>query len=113
MTKLAPLTGFCLLAALALGSAALCGCASEPVWKSRSYAFASPADPPAAASKTNIVALRGVTISPLFQGRSFTYRSAENTYEHDPYAGFFAPPERALEEPIRAWLRPEIGRAHV
>jgi len=96
---------FCSFVLLALGSAALCGCGSEPVWKSQSFAFALPADPPATGSKTNVVALRRVTISPLFQSRSFTYRTAENTYEHDPYAGFFVPPGRALEQPICAWLR--------
>ena len=90
---------------LALGSAALCGCGSEPAWKSQSFAFALPADPPAAGSKTNVVALRRVTVSPLFQSRSFTYRTAENTYEHDPYAGFFVPPARAFELPLCAWLR--------
>ena len=68
-----------------------------------------PSEPAAAASKTNIVALRRVTIAPLFQGRSFTYRMTEDTYEHDPYAGFFVRPERAIEQPIRAWLR--IGGA--
>jgi hypothetical protein len=90
---------------MAFGAVALCGGGSEPVWKSQSFAFAAPADPPAAGSKTNVVALRRVTISPLFQGRAFTYRTAENTYEHDPYAGFLVPPERAIEQPIRAWLR--------
>lgn len=96
MTKRLACPGFWPCALLGIGFLALWGCASEPVWKSRSYAFASPADPQATASRTNIVALRGVTISPLFQGRSFTYRSAENTYEHDPYAGFFAPPSGNL-----------------
>ena len=55
--------------------------------------------------KSNLVALIRVSISPLFQSRSFTYRKAENTYEQDPYAGFLIPPERALAECIRAWLR--------
>jgi len=93
------------LALLALGAAALSGCASEAAWKRQSFSFALPADPPAAVSKTNVVALRRVTVSPLFQSRSFTYRTGENTYEHDPYAGFFVPPGRALEQPICAWLR--------
>jgi hypothetical protein len=55
--------------------------------------------------RTNIVALSRVSISPIFQSRSFTYRTAENSYEQDPYAGFLIPPERALAEPIRAWIR--------
>ena len=32
------------------------------------------------------------------------YRTAEDVYEHDPYAGFFIPPERAIAEPICAAL---------
>jgi len=95
----------CSFVLLALAAAALCGCGSEPVWRSQSFAFALPTEPPAAASKTNVLAMRRVTVSPLFQSRSFTYRMAENSYEHDPYAGFFIPPARALEQPIGAWLR--------
>jgi len=51
------------------------------------FAFSLPADPPTTNAQTNIVALSRVSISPLFQNRSFTYRKAENTYELDPYAG--------------------------
>src|SRR5262249_30676643 len=39
------------------------------------------------------------------QHRSFTYRTAENTYKQDPYACFLIPPERALGEAIRAFMR--------
>src|SRR6266404_1009821 len=83
----------------------LCGCAAGPAWKRQTFAFSLPSDPPAAIARTNIVALNRVSISPLFQSRSFTYRTAENTYVQDPYAGFLIPPERALAEPIRAWMR--------
>ena len=83
----------------------LCGCASGPAWKRQTFAFSLPSDPPAANARTNIVALNRVSISPRFQSRSFTYRTAENSYEQDPYAGFLVPPERALAEPIRAWMR--------
>jgi len=69
------------------------------------FAFSLPADPPTTNAQTNIVALSRVSISPLFQNRSFTYRKAENTYELDPYAGFLVPPGRALAESIRAWMR--------
>jgi cholesterol transport system auxiliary component len=92
-------------ASIPLAAAILCGCASGPGWKRQVFAFSLPADPPATHAQTNIVALNRVSISPLFQSRSFTYRTAENTYEQDPYAGFLIPPERALAEPIRAWLR--------
>ena len=96
------------LAPTLLAAAILCGCASGPAWKRHVYAFCLPADPPATNAPTNIVALNPVSISPLFQSRSFTYRKAENTYEQDPYAGFLIPPERALAEPIRAWMRASI-----
>ena len=69
------------------------------------FAFSLPADPPTTNAQTNLVALGRVSISPLFQNRSFTYRKAENTYELDPYAGFLVPPGRALAESIRAWMR--------
>jgi ABC-type uncharacterized transport system auxiliary subunit len=88
-----------------LAAAILCGCASNPGWKRRAFAFSLPADLPVTNAPTNIVALNRVSISPLFQSRSFTYRTANNTYEQDPYAGFLIPPERALAEPIRAWIR--------
>jgi hypothetical protein len=93
------------LAPLFLAAAGLCGCASNPVWKRQAFAFSMPIDPQTTNAQTNIVALNRVSISPLFQSRSFTYRKAENTYEQDPYAGFLIPPERALAEPIRASLR--------
>jgi len=92
-------------ALVALGAVALCGCGSNPAWKSQSFAFALLDYSPPAVSKTNVVALRRVTISPLFQSHSFIYRTGENSYEQDPYSGFFTPPERAIEQPIRAWLR--------
>lgn len=84
---------------------AFCGCASGPHWKRQGFAFSVPADPPATNATTNITALSRVSISPLFQSRSFTYRIGEHSYEQDPYAGFLIPPERALAESIRGWLR--------
>ena len=88
-----------------LAASLLCGCASDSGWKRRSFAFSFPADPPVTNPQNKILVLSRVSISPLFQSRSFTYRTAENSYEQDPSAGFLIPPERALAEPIRAWLR--------
>jgi hypothetical protein len=93
------------LASLLLAAGIFFGCASDPKWKRQVFAFSLPAEPPITNAQTHIVALSRVSISPLFQSRSFTYRKAENTYEQDPYAGFLVPPERALAEPIRAWMR--------
>jgi hypothetical protein len=83
----------------------LCGCSSGPAWKRRVFAFSLPAGPEITNAQTNVIVLNRVSISPLFQNRSFTYRTAGNTYEQDPYAGFLVPPERALAGPIRAWIR--------
>jgi len=86
-------------------AAMLCGCASGPRWTQQTFAFALPSDTPDAIANTNLVALRRVSISPLFESRSFTYRTAEDSYEQDPYAGFLIPPEQALAQSIRAWMR--------
>ena len=93
------------VAPLLLAAGIFVGCATDPRWKRQVFAFSLPADPPVTKAQTNIVVLSRVSISPLFQSRSFTYRTAENTYEQDPYAGFLVPPERALAEPIRASMR--------
>jgi len=93
------------LAFLLLVAGIFVGCSSDPKWKRQTFAFALPADPPTTNAQAHIVALSRVSISPLFQSRSFTFRNAENTYEQDPYAAFLVPPERALAEPIRAWMR--------
>jgi hypothetical protein len=84
---------------------AVCGCTSGPNWKRQAFAFSQPADPPTTNTTQNIVELSRVSISPIFQNRSFTYRTGENSYEQDPYAGFLISPERALAESIRAWMR--------
>jgi hypothetical protein len=86
-------------------AALLCGCSSGPSWKSRTFSFSVPADPPTTNVPTNVIALNRISISPIFQTRSFTYRTGENSYEQDPYAGFVIPPERALAEAIRGWMR--------
>jgi hypothetical protein len=91
--------------ALMLSAVVLCGCSFNHGWQPQFFAFASPVDPPHKNAVADIVALRRVSISPLFQHRSFTYRTAENTYKQDPYACFLIPPERALAESIRACMR--------
>ena len=93
------------LAPIFLAIVILCGCASGHGWKRRLFAFSLPSDPPTPAVSSDTVALKRVSISPRFQSRSFIYRTSENSYEQDPYAGFLTPPERALAEPIRSWMR--------
>jgi cholesterol transport system auxiliary component len=82
----------------------LCGCASGTRWKRQAYAFSLPAVTPGTNVPRTLVALNRVSISPIFQSRSFTYRIGENSYQQDPYAEFLIPPERALAEAVRAWM---------
>lgn len=86
-------------------AAVLCGCASGSHWKGAAFAFAVPDDPPTPKGTERITELSRVSISPVFQSRSFTYRTGEDSFEQDPYAGFLISPERALAESIRAWMR--------
>ncbi len=90
---------------ICLAAVVLTGCETGPSWKRQSFAFSLPADPPTTNACDRVVALNRVSISPTFQSRSFTYRTGDNAYEQDPYAGFLIPPERALAESIRASMR--------
>jgi cholesterol transport system auxiliary component len=88
-----------------LVAAVVTGCETRPGWKKQSFAFSLPSDPTITNTSDRIVALSRVSISPTFQSRSLTYRTGDNSYEQDPYAGFLIPPERALAESIRASMR--------
>jgi len=90
---------------ISLAAAVVTGCETGPSWKRQSFAFSLPADPPTTNASDRVVALSRVSISPTFQSRSFTYRTGDNSYEQDPYAGFLIPPERAVAESIRASMR--------
>lgn len=81
------------------------GCGSDRGWKRQEFALNLPAGNAVAPSRTNLVALEHVTISPRYQSRSFVYRVGDDAYERDPYAEFFVSPERALAEPIRVALK--------
>ncbi len=87
-----------------LAAGLLCGCTSGTHWKRQAYAFSLPAVTPGTNVPGTLVALSRVSISPMFQSRSFTYRTGENSYQQDPYAEFLIPPERALAEAIRDWM---------
>jgi hypothetical protein len=101
------------LAFLLCMAAFWCGCSFTPKWKEQTFAFATPAIPPASEPQTNVIALSGVLISPVFQSRSFIYRVADDAYEQDPYACFLISPERALAESIQAYMRSSGVYGHV
>jgi ABC-type uncharacterized transport system auxiliary subunit len=81
----------------------LAGCLSKPALVRQHFALSIP---PVAESVggEGVWLLRPVTISPLFDGESFTYRTGEQSYERDPYAGFLAAPARVFGDAIRAHL---------
>lgn len=106
LRKAARALGLPALAGLMLGAA---GCLSRPAVVRQTFAFESPAPRPTAAGGsekgTGVVAIRSFEISPLFASQAFVYRLGAEAYEFDPYAGFIVPPNRALEIPVRAYLR--------
>jgi ABC-type uncharacterized transport system auxiliary subunit len=98
---------------LFFAAAILCGCGSSPKWQQQTFAFSTPAGPPPSKTATNILELSRVTVSPLFQSREFTCRTAVDAYEHDPYAGFLSSPENTLSEAIQAWMQQGRAFGHV
>jgi hypothetical protein len=65
---------------------------------------ATPPDKPASSGQ-GVLAIRAVEVNPLFERRSFVYRTGADRYQEDPYAGFMIIPSRALALPVRAYLR--------
>jgi uncharacterized lipoprotein YmbA len=82
----------------------LCGCATHTRWQKEAFALATPSTETGPAAHTNILSLRHVTISPLFDGQPLVYRTGENSYERDPYAEFLVPPHQMLEQCLRGYL---------
>lgn len=84
----------------------LTGCLSRPALVRQNYALSSPQPVNSAAPKTqSVLAIRTVEISPIYDYRSFVYRTGANAYELDPYAGFLTTPSRTLAVPVRDYLR--------
>ena len=84
----------------------LAGCLSRPALRRENFALQ---DPPllqtAPAAQGAVLQLRSVKVSPIFAVRALVYRTGQDSYELDPYAGFLISPERALAIPIRTYLR--------
>jgi ABC-type uncharacterized transport system auxiliary subunit len=89
--------------ALALG---LAGCLSKPALRRQTFAFQIP--PTAAPTESkgqSVLAIRSCEVAPTFASRSLAYRTGQDAYELDPYAGFLIQPAAAVEIPVRAYLR--------
>jgi ABC-type uncharacterized transport system auxiliary subunit len=91
---------------LLLAGWALSGCLSRPALAPETFALRSP--PLRQGDRlqgSGVLALRPVTVSPLFADSSFVYRIGDSLYEHDPYAKFLVAPDRMLAIAIRAHLQ--------
>jgi ABC-type uncharacterized transport system auxiliary subunit len=94
-------TVYCLLITLAFT-----GCLSRPALVHQTYALhTAPPEKRAESSTQSILSVRTVQVSPLFERRSFAYRTGPDRYEFDPYAEFMVLPSRALAIPVRSYLR--------
>lgn len=96
----------CSCLVLLLAGWALSGCLSRPTLAPENFALRSP--PLREGDRlqgSGVLALRPVTVSPLFADSSFVYRIGESLYEHDPYAKFLVAPDRMLAIVIRAHLQ--------
>jgi ABC-type uncharacterized transport system auxiliary subunit len=92
-----------LLAAVLIGGA---GCLSRPALVHQSFAFqAPPGTNVSNVQASHVLALRTIEVSPLFEGRSLTYRTGQDSYELDAYSSLLVVPNRALVIPLRAYFR--------
>jgi hypothetical protein len=95
-----------LFLALVLFSLISSGCLSRPAMTRQTFALESPSTNLARVAKGDgVLAIRTCEVSPLFASQSLVYRTGPELYVHDPYAGLIVPPGRALEIPVRAYLR--------
>jgi cholesterol transport system auxiliary component len=91
---------------LALLLAALCsGCAGRSSYAKRQFVLeaARPAQP-ARQSRDAVLAVRGFSIDPLYDGRGLKYRKGESEYEADFYNEFVLAPQVLLGSQTRNWL---------
>ena len=87
-------------------SLALTGCLSRPALQKESFSFTIPAGNTNATRETPIVlGIRSVEVAPAYQGRLFVYRTAEASYERDPYAEFFVSPGDSVLHAFRNYFR--------
>ncbi|HMP83030.1 MAG TPA: ABC-type transport auxiliary lipoprotein family protein [Verrucomicrobiota bacterium] len=91
--------------AIAIVLAVACaGCLSKPALKRQTFAFDNPAATASATATGDVLAIRSVMVSALFNEHAFTYRTGDLSYETDPYAGFLIAPGQAVAIASRALL---------
>ena len=96
----------CICVSVALLLAALCsGCASRSSSVKHQFVLeaARPAQP-ARQPHDVVLAVRGFTIDPVYEGRGLIYRKGESEYESDFYNEFLVAPQVLLGGQTRNWL---------
>lgn len=93
------------LAAGLLALASLLSCVSRAPLARERFAFTVPAPAAPSPAATIRLALPSPEVAAAFDRASLVYRTAENRYEHDPYAQLLAPPRELLGEALRGHLR--------
>jgi ABC-type uncharacterized transport system auxiliary subunit len=84
----------------------LAGCLSKPALRRQTFAFQNPPVAAVTAPKgQSVLAIRSCEVAPTFANRSLAYRTGQDVYELDPYAGFLIQPGAAVAIPVRAYLR--------
>lgn len=83
-----------------------CGCLSRPSLNKQTFAFSAPTLLSTnGAARDQVLGIKSLQIAPPFDGRSFVYRTGENSYQRDPYAGFLGRPAEQLVAPVGEMLR--------
>jgi cholesterol transport system auxiliary component len=84
----------------------LCGCLSRPHVSTQTFVFEIPLAPASRGSSNSqrIISIRSCRVASPFDDRSLVYRTAEFSYESDPYAEFLVSPSESLIFPIRSWM---------
>jgi len=85
--------------------ALFCGCLSKPSLVREAFTFATPPVSNAPARTGPVVSIGKISVAAPFDAQALTYRTGNDSYERDPYAGFLVLPEESLAEPVRAYLR--------
>jgi uncharacterized lipoprotein YmbA len=98
------------IAFLLAGICTLTGCLSRPALDKQTFAFGMPAIAATNVLTGNrVLGIRNLQIAAPFEGRSFVYRTGENSYVRDPYAQFLESPGEELVAPVRERLRANGG----
>ncbi|HUD45762.1 MAG TPA: ABC-type transport auxiliary lipoprotein family protein [Candidatus Baltobacteraceae bacterium] len=84
----------------------LTGCLARAPLEQQSFLFNPPPPPaPKGAPGSRVLGIRTLEVAAPFEERAFVYRSGENSYDSDPYAGFMVVPAEGLVSPVCNWLR--------